>query len=78
MKDDTAADEILNVSTNDELEVDVEKNTQILQEIQKKFKTATTEQKHQIKDILKENNCSKLDVNVLSTKAFEQILSVLD
>ena len=61
----------------EEDEVDVEKNKQLLKEIQSKFKACTKDQKEKIKELLKENNANKFNVEVLPTRVFEETLEIL-
>ena len=62
---------------NKEDEVNVEKNKELLIQIQSRFKTCTAEQKAEIKKLLKDNNINKFDINVLETAVFEKALSLL-
>lgn len=57
--------------------IDIEKNKQLLGEIQKKFKTASVEQKTAVKKLLQDNNAVKLDVDTLTTDVFVKALSIL-
>ena len=62
---------------NKEDEVNVEKNKELLIQIQSRFKNCTAEQKAEIKKLLKDNNINKFDINVLETAVFEKALSLL-
>ena len=62
---------------NKEDEVNVEKNKELLIQIQSRFKTCTAEQKAEIKKLLKDNNINKFDINALETAVFEKALSLL-
>ena len=62
---------------NKEDEVNVEKNKELLIQIQSRFKNCTAEQKAEIKKLLKDNNINKFDINALETAVFEKALSLL-
>lgn len=62
---------------NKQDEVNVEKNKELLIQIQSRFKNCTAEQKAEIKKLLKDNNINKFDINVLETAVFEKALSLL-
>ena len=70
-------DDLFNGLSEDD-EVDVEKNREFLKQIHSKFKDCTKEQKAEIKELLKENNTNKFDVEVLPTKVFEETLKILE
>jgi hypothetical protein len=56
--------------------IDVEHNKQLKQKVASKYKTATAEQKAQVKEILGNYNATKLD-ETKPTQMFEDILAIL-
>ena len=78
LENEEESTELFDMGLEEEDEVDVEKNKQLLKEIQGKFKTCTKEQKTKIKDLLKENDANKFNVEVLPTRIFEETLKILD
>lgn len=70
---------VIDTETGEVLEeaINVEKNKQLLAQIQVKFKSATIEQKKAVKELLSANGASKLDVETLNTSVFEQALNLL-
>lgn len=77
VEEEEESNELFGMGLEEEDEVDVEKNKQLLKEIQSKFKTCTKQQKEKIKELLKENNANKFNVEVLPTKVFEETLDIL-
>lgn len=73
------AGKVVDTETGEVLEeaINVEKNKQLLAQIQAKFKSATIEQKKAVKELLSANGASKLDVETLNTSVFEQALNLL-
>ena len=77
LENEEESTELFDMGLEEEDEVDVEKNKQLLKEIQSKFKACTKDQKEKIKELLKENNANKFNVEVLPTRVFEETLEIL-
>lgn len=78
LENEEGSTELFDMGLEEEDEVDVEKNKQLLKEIQSKFKACTKDQKEKIKELLKENDANKFNVEVLPTRIFEETLKILD
>ena len=77
LENEEESTELFDMGLEEEDEVDVEKNKQLLKEIQSKFKDCTKEQKEKIKQLLKDNDANKFNVEVLPTRVFEETLEIL-
>lgn len=78
LENEEGSTELFDMGLEEEDEVDVKKNKQLLKEIQSKFKACTKDQKEKIKELLKENDANKFNVEVLPTRIFEETLKILD
>ena len=77
LENEEESTELFDMGLEEEDEVDVEKNKQLLKDIQRKFKACTKDHKEKIKELLKENNANKFNVEVLPTRVFEETLEIL-
>jgi hypothetical protein len=76
VQEDLVEEDLVDDLVSEEPVVDLEKNTELKGKVAGKYKTATTEQKAQVKEILSKYGASKLD-ETKPTQMFEDILAIL-
>ena len=65
------------VIEQEQSDVDVEKNKTYLAQIQNKFKSATAQQKKEVKQLINDNGFAKFEPDTMPTKVFEQALKIM-
>lgn len=68
---------IVEAEEQEQSDVNVEANKTYLAQIQNKFKSATPQQKKEVKQLINDNGFSKFEPDTMPTKVFEQALKIM-
>ena len=68
---------VVEVEEQEQSDVNVEANKTYLAQIQNKFKSATPQQKKEVKQLINNNGFSKFEPDTMPTKVFEQALKIM-